>query len=196
MRSEVIQNSFGHSKVVLPSGIAGTVLLRWDVSIDVHHYTKKKLMFTFSNNYWTFKSYLLCVWNHFGYQKQKYYFDGRTIGMFRVKFNFHFLPDRRTLKFLKMKCNPTNKTKVALRVVQSCQEILRIINSVFDNFSNFYPINYQTVVTDNQFRLKITFTKKSMWSFKNFHYFYTFIWISPCGKTCRRNRFNAEIWNI
>ena len=35
MRSEVIQNSFGHSKVVLPSGIVGTVLPRWDVSTSI-----------------------------------------------------------------------------------------------------------------------------------------------------------------
>ena len=52
MKSEVIQNSFGHSKVVLPSGIVGIVLLRWDVSVDVHHYTESKLKFTFSKKVW------------------------------------------------------------------------------------------------------------------------------------------------
>ena len=40
--NKVIQ-SFGHSKVVLPIGIMGTVLSWWDVSIDFHHYTESLL---------------------------------------------------------------------------------------------------------------------------------------------------------
>ena len=40
--NEVIQNSFGHSKVVLPSGIIGTVLPRREVSAEVLHYKNHK----------------------------------------------------------------------------------------------------------------------------------------------------------
>ena len=42
-RSEVIQNSFGHSKVVLPSGLVGTVLPRWDVPAEVLHCSESLL---------------------------------------------------------------------------------------------------------------------------------------------------------
>ena len=34
---------YGHSKVVLPSGIVGTVPPRWDVSAEVLHYTESLL---------------------------------------------------------------------------------------------------------------------------------------------------------
>ena len=34
---------YGHSKVVLPSGIVGTVLPNWDVSTEVLHYTESLL---------------------------------------------------------------------------------------------------------------------------------------------------------
>ena len=39
----------------------------------------------------------------------------RPIGSFRAKFDFYLFifPDRRTLKFLKMKCNPSNEKTVA-----------------------------------------------------------------------------------
>ena len=42
--NEVIQNSFGHSKVVLPSQIIGTVLLRLDMSAEVLHFTKSCIL--------------------------------------------------------------------------------------------------------------------------------------------------------
>ena len=58
--------------------------------------------------YWTL--------SYIGYQKQKnILIEERTICTLRyqVQFLFLFFSDRRTLKFLKMQCNPTNKKTVA-----------------------------------------------------------------------------------
>ena len=43
-KSATIQDSYGHSKVVLPSGIAGTMLPWGAVSIAIHHYTESLLL--------------------------------------------------------------------------------------------------------------------------------------------------------
>ena len=43
---------YGHSKVVLPSGIVGTVLPRWGASAEVLHYTESLLSVKINSLFW------------------------------------------------------------------------------------------------------------------------------------------------
>ena len=55
-------------------------------------------------------SHIMCLKSHWIYQKQKItLMEERTIGMFWGQVQLLFLTDRCSLKFIKMKCNPTNK---------------------------------------------------------------------------------------
>ena len=63
--NEVNQNSFGHSKVVLPSGIVGTLLPRWDVPVDVHHYTESNLSLLSVIMLWKHSNSVICNWHFY-----------------------------------------------------------------------------------------------------------------------------------
>ena len=54
-------------------------------------------------------SHIICLKSHwiFG-SKTSYWRKNEQLVHFGAKSNFYFYPDRRTLKFLKMQCNPTN----------------------------------------------------------------------------------------
>ena len=64
---------------------------------------------------------------------KKCWWENRTVGMFldQIQFLFLFYFDRRTLKFLKMKCNPTNKKPWPYSYNYMSDQTRRILIRVF-----------------------------------------------------------------
>ena len=62
--------------------------------------------------YWTL-SHIMCLKSHWILETKDILWKNEQLAHFGAKLNFYFYPNGYTLKFLKMKCNPTNKKTVA-----------------------------------------------------------------------------------
>ena len=98
------------------------------LNVTLYHWTMNEQLvpiyakFNFYN-YWTL-SYVMCLKLHW-IPRTKNYFDGRTNNWDILGPRAIFLSNRRTLKFLKRKCNPTNKKTLA-----QCIPIMPVLSIV------------------------------------------------------------------